>query len=145
MKAENPVITYNQTPYTTEPRDTGVAVYFTRKGSSHCMPCDKWDRVADNMAAVASHLMAIHGMSRWGVGDMDQAFAGYKALPAMGEVKPWWNTLGFKVPPVGLVEVQGHYLERIAKAHPDVGGDASQATEINAAMQEAKVYYQKVA
>ena len=145
MKVTNPIITFEPTYYGGEPKDTGVAVYFTRNGHPHCMPCDKWNRVADNMAAIASHLLAIHGMTRWGVGDMDQAFAGYKALPAMGEVKPWWNTLGFKVPPVDITEAKGHYLERITKAHPDLGGNATQAAEINAAMHEAETYYQKVA
>jgi hypothetical protein len=148
MKAENSVVTFNPTYYGKEPRDTGVAVYFVRKGVSHCMPCDKWNRVADNMAAIAAHLMAIHGMSRWGVGDMDQAFAGYKALPAMGSVNPWWVILGFKAPPIGpvaLSEVQRIYLERISKAHPDLGGNETQAAEINVAMREAREFYQKAA
>jgi hypothetical protein len=62
-----------------EPDDHGVAVYFRIKSQPRVLACDKWDRVADNMAALAAHVEAIRGQLRWGVGSLEQAFGGYKA------------------------------------------------------------------
>ncbi len=64
-----------------EPADPGVAVYFTLKGQQRCLPCDRWDRAADNIAAIAKHVEAIRGMDRWGVGNVEAMFQGFKALP----------------------------------------------------------------
>mgnify|MGYP000712282402 CR=1 FL=1 len=64
------------------PADPGAAVYFRLKGQPRCLACDKWDRVADNIAAIAAHIEAIRAVDRYGVGTLDQAFAGYAALPA---------------------------------------------------------------
>lgn len=133
-------------PYSSlkEPDDRGVAVYFTLNNLPHCLACDKWDRVADNLTAVASHIYAIRGQSRWGVGDLAQAFAGYKQLAAMDEKKPWWQLLGFKNPPDDLSTVEAKWKILITKAHPDAGGNLTQATEINAAFTEAKNFYKAV-
>src|SRR5262245_28779592 len=35
-----------------EPQDTGVAVYFERRGRQMVFACDKWNRVQDNMRAI---------------------------------------------------------------------------------------------
>src|SRR5437773_2514214 len=37
-----------------EPDDPGVAVYFRLRNRPYCLPCDRWNRVADNIAAVAA-------------------------------------------------------------------------------------------
>lgn len=63
------------------PEDVGVAVYFELDGHPYAMPCDKWDRVGDNLYAIAKHLEAMRGMERWGVGSLHTAFAGFNALP----------------------------------------------------------------
>lgn len=64
-----------------EPDDPGIAVYFQMKGHPHCLSCDKWDRAADNLAAIAKHVEAMRGQLRWGVADIATMFAGFKALP----------------------------------------------------------------
>lgn len=64
-----------------EPDDPGVAVYFQHKGQPRVLACDRYDRTADNMAAIAAHLDAMRTMLRHGVGTAEQAFAGYQALP----------------------------------------------------------------
>jgi hypothetical protein len=74
-----------------QPTDPGAALYFNRGGQRICMPCDKWNRVEDNIYAIAMHINAMRGMERWGVGTTEQAFAGYKALTT-GE--NWWDVLG---------------------------------------------------
>jgi hypothetical protein len=65
-----------------EPYDPGAAVYFHLQGKPIALACDKWDRVADNIAAIAKHIEAMRGMDRWGVGSAARAFAGYERLPA---------------------------------------------------------------
>src|SRR6266404_3433093 len=39
-----------------EPKDPGVAVYWEQKGKPQCMAIDQYDRVADNLAAIAASL-----------------------------------------------------------------------------------------
>jgi hypothetical protein len=126
-----------------EPDDPAAAVYFRMADSVHCLACDRWDRVADNLAAIAHHADAIRAMDRWGVGSLAQAFAGYRALPAMDAGRTWWAMLGFANPPEKLETVEAKWLTKITEAHPDRGGNANHAAELNAAMQEAKRYYQQ--
>lgn len=118
-----------------EPRDHGVAVYFRLRGEPRVLACDRWDRVADNMAALAAHIDAMRGQARWGVGSLDQAFAGYKALPAVGARKAWHEVLGVVAhEATGTVELRIRTLQR--EHHPDRGGNGAQMAEINAAADE---------
>lgn len=64
-----------------EPDDPGVAVYFQLDKHPHSLSCDRWDRAADNLAAIAKHVEAMRGQIRWGVADVAAMFAGFKALP----------------------------------------------------------------
>lgn len=120
-----------------EPEDPGVAVYFRLKGSAHVLATDKWDTVAGNLGAVAAHIDALRGQARWGVGDLQQAFAGYRALPAMDAKKPWWQVLGFAEMPQDIITVRSKWMELARRHHPDRGGNPNQAAEINAAWNEA--------
>ena len=52
---------YSQQP---EPQDPGVAVYFALMGDPYCLPCDKWLRAADNIAAIAKYVEAMRGQLR---------------------------------------------------------------------------------
>jgi hypothetical protein len=122
------------------PDDPAVAVYFRWKGELHCMPCDKWTRVADNLAAVAAHLDALRRIERYAVGDIAQAFAGYKALPAAGAKRSWWEVLGFEKP-VSYTEAKNRARELLRDLHPDHGGNHNQAAEINAALDDAQTFY----
>jgi hypothetical protein len=123
--------------------DPGVAVYFRLKlGNTwelHCLACDKWTRVSDNLAAIALHVAAVRGQLRWGVGDVAQAFSGHRMLAGMGAVKPWWETLGFRSKPATLTEAKARYMKVITACHPDVGGSANQAAEVNAAWELAQL------
>lgn len=119
-----------------EPADRGVAVYFRLKGEPRVLACDKWDRVADNLAALAKHIEAVRGQVRWGVGSLEQAFGGYKALPAMGEIKHWSEVLG--VPREASVEIiESRRVELLKKHHPDRGGTRARAAAINEAADQA--------
>ena len=67
----------NQTP----PADKGVAVYFTHKKQAMCFACDRWDRVQDNIYAIAMTIQALRGIERWGSGSMvEQAFLSVSTL-----------------------------------------------------------------
>jgi hypothetical protein len=78
------------------PADPGVAVYFELDGKTIVLACDKWNRVADNIYAIAKHVDALRGQDRWGVGTVEQAFRGYTALPSGDGTDPWWHVLGVK-------------------------------------------------
>lgn len=122
-----------------DPTDPGVAVYFDLKGRKTVLACDKWDRVADNIAALAKHIEAMRGMDRWGVGTLEQAFTGYRALPAPD---PWWRVLGFATPMCGgepwtEKSVDTYYRLAAMKAHPDrPGGSHDRMAAVNAARDE---------
>ncbi|MEN5117458.1 J domain-containing protein [Luteimonas sp. TWI662] len=117
-------------PYSTAkaPQDSGVAVYFTLDGEDYCLACDRWTRVADNLAAIAAHLGAMRGMERWGVGDLRQAFAGYAQL--QGPVALSWRDVLDPADPVGS------YRRLRSKAHPDRGGSDAEFAKVEAAWAE---------
>ena len=113
-----------------EPHDPGVACYFRLNGKDTVLACDKWDRAADNIAAIAKHIEALRGMDRWGVGTMAQAFAVYQALPSPEQ---WWQVLG-----VGeratREEINAAYRLKAQAAHPDrQGGSHAAMARVNAA------------
>lgn len=112
-----------------DPDDVGVAVYFQIGGRDTAFACDKWDRVADNIAAVAKHIEALRGMDRWGVGTAAQAFAGYQALPSPEQ---WWQVLEVR-PDASRDEITAAYRERARAAHPDTGGSTAAMARLNAA------------
>lgn len=108
-----------------EPRDPGAAVYFKLKGKDRVLACDRWNRTASNLAAIAAHINAIRAVDRYGVGTLDQAFAGYDRLPAPGaDNRPAWRHI-FKfgdTAPVTVADVQARYRS-LAKEIADGGGD----------------------
>lgn len=120
-----------------DPPDVGAAVYFTLKKKPMCLACDKWDRVADNIAALAQHIDALRRIDRYGVGSLEQAFAGYAALPP-DPGHDWRLVFGFKsnelVSPNG---VDARYRAKLREAHPDTGGTHEQMVRLNQARDAA--------
>ncbi|MGE0383468.1 MAG: J domain-containing protein [Gammaproteobacteria bacterium] len=122
-----------------EPDDPGVAVYFTLKGVQHVMACDKWNRAADNMAAIAKHIDSIRGQLRWGVVDAREAFRGFAALPDPAAFDDWRTVLGFDADTTPTMEqVDAHYRRLAMMHHPDRGGSTSQFQRINHARDRAR-------
>lgn len=114
--------------------DPGVAVYFDLKRKPVVLASDKWDTVGDNMAAIAKHIEALRGMDRWGVGSVEQAFAGYQALPAPD---PWWKLLGLPEPTRSKDEIEAAYRRASSGAHPDrPGGSHDRMAAVNGARDE---------
>jgi hypothetical protein len=124
------------TPYADQKRmleDPGVAVYFRLRGASRVLACDKWNSVADNLMAVGKHIEALRAVDRYGVGFLEQAFAGYTALPpAVGH--DWRQTLGFGTNEmVSPNVVEARFRDRAKRAHPDAGGSVDEMARLNAA------------
>jgi hypothetical protein len=122
--------------------DPGVAVYFRLGDAPHCVSCDRWTRVADNLVAVAKDIEAQRGRLRWGCVDVLQAFAGQKLLPAAERRTPWWQILGFKDVPSSAAEIDRAERAGLLKYHPDKnpGNNAAgnAAAEITAAATEGR-------
>jgi hypothetical protein len=118
-----------------EPDDPGVAVYFQLNGRPYCLPCDRYDRVADNIAAIAHHIDATRAIERYGVGTVEQAFQGFAGLPPP---KTWRQILGFNGGAVTVEQVDERYRELARRHHPDAGGDHGLMAEINAARAAAR-------
>lgn len=118
------------------PDDPGAALYFTLQGKKTSLACDKWDRVADNIASLAAHIECLRGIERYGVGTLEQAFRGYQALPAPGFTHSWREILSDCK---SLDEAESQYRERAKRLHPDVGGDQTQMAELNMAIHDARI------
>lgn len=145
-------------PYADGPQrpggDVGVAVYWTRRESRggttvlvpYCMPCDRWDRIADNLYAIGMSIEALRGMERWGCVSVEQAFAGFAALPPGSDnghtQRPWREVLGGSWPELEQAEVlaiaKARHRKLIASAHPDAGGNHVMAAELNIALAAAE-------
>lgn len=123
-----------------EPEDSGIAIWFWMDDEPYCYPCDKWDRIADNIVAVSKHLEAMRGMDRWGVGTIKQAFSGWKALPSPDQVsaKSWRDVLEAH----GLTEwkeIKRQAAVMKSRAHPDKqGGTVNAFNTVTKAYNQAK-------
>ncbi len=115
------------------PADPGAAVYFTRKDRPYCLACDRWDRVADNLAAIAAEIAANRGRERWGVVTLEEAFEGFAALP---EKPQWWQVLGLATPNITPDQLRKWFHELARTNHPDRGGDPSKMADQSAAYEE---------
>jgi hypothetical protein len=122
-------------PYSKQPQpsDKGVAVYFSHKKRPMCFACDRWDKVQDNIYAVAMTIEALRGIERWGGGKMmEEAFTGFTALPAPPSP---WELLGLK-PGASSAEIETAYRDKAKRWHPDAGGNHEQMAKLNAARAE---------
>ncbi len=116
-----------------EPKDPGAAVYFSFRGKATVLACDCYTRVADNIAALAAHIDALRRIERYGVGTIEQALAGYKALPA-DSAADWRSVFGFpKEARPSLAELDRVYKEWMKVKHPDAGGTDMEAAHLNRA------------
>lgn len=122
-------------PYSNQrqPDDKGVAVYFTYKKKPIVFACDRWKTVEDNLWAIAKHIEALRGQERWGVGNLEQAFTGYVALPAPMQ---WWNVLGIS-PQATEDEIRAAYRQLAKVHHPDAGGSHEKFVTIQQAYERA--------
>lgn len=110
-----------------EPKDPGAAVYWQKHlrgvgpARRQCMAIDRYDRVADNLAAIAATLDGMRTVKRHGGAEiLDRAFQGFAALPERAGGRGWKDILGFEhltTPTESMVK--DHFRSRATIAHPD--------------------------
>lgn len=122
-----------------EPADPGVAVYWKkRKDAQHkVMAIDQYDRIADNLAAIAATLEAMRAIERHGGAViLERAFTGFTALPMPNS---WRSVLGYPDESTPTLQHVKDTYRLLAKGnHPDVGGIEARMKELNWAMAEAE-------
>jgi hypothetical protein len=115
------------------PADPGAAIYFSFRGKATVLACDSYTAVSDNIAALAAHLDALRAIERYGVGTIEQALAGYKALPA-DTAADWRAVFGFAVDSTPTLDQVDQAYKAAAKVrHPDVGGTEIEMSHLNRA------------
>ena len=120
-----------------EPADTGVAVYFERRGRSMVFACDKWSTVKDNMRAIQKTIDAIRGIERWGASEMmERAFSAFEALPPPMSQRHWSEILGV-ARSASRLDIETAYREKAKKAHPDLGGSPEDMVALTKARDDA--------
>jgi hypothetical protein len=114
-----------------DPDDPGVAVYWGTGKKARCMAVDQYDRVSDNLAAIAATLEAMRAIERHGgAAILDRAFTGFVALP--NPEQPW-QVLGLETSSPSRAQIDEAYRKLAMTNHPDRGGDQQQMARINAA------------
>lgn len=127
-----------------DPADPGVAVYWKLpKDRTHkVMAIDLYDRVADNLAAVAATLEAMRAIERHGGAQiLERAFTGFEALPApKGHEwhRNWWDVMRFPTKAKTMEDVKTRYRLMAAELHPDAGGSDAAMAELNGAYAQAQ-------
>lgn len=128
-----------------EPADPGAAVYWKlpTDRTHKVMAIDRYDRVADNLAAVAATLEAMRAIERHGGAQiLERAFTGFEALPApKGHEghRNWWDVMRFPSQDGQTVEsIKARYRLMAAELHPDAGGTDAKMAELNGAYAQAQ-------
>lgn len=119
------------------PDDCGAAVYFNLNNKPIVLACDKWDRVEDNIIAVAKHIEALRGQERWGVATVEEAFAGHMALPAPMQMGAHWTTVLNLAADATPDQITKRYRSMAKQHHADAGGSDTQMTALNVAKDQA--------
>lgn len=124
-----------------EPKDPGAAVYWQESnGAPRVIAIDQYDRVADNLAAIAGTLESMRSIARWGGARiLERAFTGFTALPSPNQVSISWRTvLGVPNGERDISVVERHYRQTRAKHHPDRGGDVALFNAVQCALEQAQ-------
>jgi hypothetical protein len=124
---------------TAQPTDPGAAVYWKDGERKLVMAIDRYDRLADNLAALAATIEAMRAIERHGGGQiLERAFTGFAALPAPGQTaRPWREVLELNGEAT-LERARENYRRLCSVRHPDKGGSHDAMTELNAAMEQAR-------
>lgn len=120
-----------------EPHDSGAAVYWRDSRIEgwpmRCMAIDRYERVADNLAAIAATLEAMRAIERHGGAEiLDRAFTGFTALTGPDPERPWHVVLGCPAH-ASTDHVRSNYRKARSAFHPDRGGDADTFSNIQKA------------
>lgn len=110
------------------------------KAARSAWPLTRYDRVADNIAAIAATLDAMRAIERHGGAEiLERTFLGFAQLPAQ-RGRSWREVLGFTGPlqPSNADAIEQRYRELARVRHPDTtSGSHAQMSELNAARDQA--------
>lgn len=121
-----------------QPLDRGVAIYFKWRKAPRSIACDKWNRIEDNIHALALSVSAMRGLERWGATDiLQKVFQGFTALPAP-KGSQWWEVINV-TRASDLDFIEDRYRSLAKRAHPDNGGSVEKMTALNRAIEEARL------
>jgi hypothetical protein len=125
-----------------EPADPGVAVYWRTSNEMSCMAIDRYDRVADNLAAIAAPLDALRAIERHGGAEiLNRAFTGFTAIEHKPE--PHWSDVLGVDRNCSTTEARDAFRLLRSQTHPDKpGGDADTFRRINKAYSDACAEHQ---
>ena len=121
-----------------KPADPGVAVYWRSNAGEapRCMAIDRYDRVEDNLAAIAATLDAMRAIERHGGAEiLNRAFTGFVAIEH--EARQHWSDVLGTSALSSRAEIDAAYKRLRSQHHPDKGGDAEMFNRIQQAYAEA--------
>jgi len=130
-----------------EPADPGVAVYWrdmSKDGQpSRSMAIDMYDRVADNLAALAATLEAMRAIKRHGGAEiLDRTFTGFTAIEHKPSGEAHWSDILDCDRNASTSEVRAAFMRARSRAHPDTGGSAGEFQQVKQAYQAFCVDHQ---
>ena len=135
-KVENFVVSSNYCLTARNPKDSGVAVYFTWDGISTCICVDRYQKIEANLQAIYHCIEAERTKLRHGgLNLVRAAFRGYAALPPPS-IQDWRTVLGVSTSATAD-EIGAKYKLLRSKHHPDKGGDPDRFDSIQKAYQQA--------
>lgn len=122
-----------------EPSDPGAVVYWTdrfdKSVAPRCMAIDGYDRVADNLAAIAATLSAMRAIERHGGAEiLNRAFTGFVAIEHQGE--NWWDVLEVRRD-ASRDAIEASYRRKRSEHHPDHNGAPEQFQRVQRAYEQA--------
>ena len=120
-KVENVVVSTNVSLMERNPKDAGVAVYFSWDGISTCIAVDRYQKIEENLQAIHHVIEAERTKLRHGgLNLVRAAFRGYAALPPPASKSPH-DILGVR-PGASHEEIDAAFRQKAKEAHPDNGG-----------------------
>lgn len=141
-KIDNYLLSSNFTLGDQNPKDPGVAIYFTWDGLQTCIAVDRYQKIEDNLQAIYHCIEAERTKLRHGgINLVRAAFRGYAALPppssGASQKKHWTKVLNIGLE-ASQEQITARYRDLAKKLHPDNGGTHEAMAELNAAYNEAR-------
>ena len=126
--------------------DPGVVVRFERDGQQFAVPYDRWDNSRDNAQAIPRYLNAKRALERYGIETVGREFATQR-LPLDDENRdavvigtapnqPDPHEILKVSPDASDAVVKAAARQRLAKNHPDQGGDRDEFQRVKQAKEE---------